>query len=123
MGKFVVKQSSMGYSFRLKAQNGEIIGVSEVYSGLQGCRSGIESVCKAAPAAAVEDQTLEGYLEEKNPKFEIYLDKKQAFRFRLKARNGEVILASEAYTAKASCRGGIESVRKNVQDAPVLVEE
>ena len=46
-------------------------------------------------------------------KFEIYTDKKGEFRFRLKASNGQTILASEGYKAKSSCKRGIESVRKN----------
>ncbi|NYT60025.1 YegP family protein [Alcaligenaceae bacterium] len=46
-------------------------------------------------------------------KFEIYKDKAGEFRFRLKASNGQAILASEGYKAKASCLNGIESVKKN----------
>ncbi len=46
-------------------------------------------------------------------KFECYKDKAGEFRFRLKAGNGENILASEGYTSKAGCTNGIESVRKN----------
>ena len=49
-------------------------------------------------------------------KFEIYSDKAGKFRFRLKAGNGEIILASQAYASKASCTNGIESVRKNAED-------
>ena len=49
-------------------------------------------------------------------KFEVYTDKKGEFRFRLKASNGQAILASEGYKAKPSCLNGIESVRKNSQD-------
>ncbi len=49
-------------------------------------------------------------------KFEVYKDKAGEFRFRLKAANGQNILGSEGYTAKASCMNGIESVRKNSQD-------
>lgn len=48
-------------------------------------------------------------------KFEIYKNKSGEFRFRLKAGNGKVILASEAYTTKASRDNGVESVRKNSQ--------
>ncbi|MEM9971529.1 MAG: YegP family protein [Pseudomonadota bacterium] len=48
-------------------------------------------------------------------KFEIYKDKAGEFRFRLKAGNGQIILASEGYKAKTSCKNGIESVRKNSQ--------
>jgi len=46
-------------------------------------------------------------------KFEIYIDKRNEFRFRLKAANGQIILASEGYKAKSGCSNGIESVRKN----------
>lgn len=48
-------------------------------------------------------------------KFEVYKDKAGEFRFRLKAGNGENILASEGYKAKKSCLAGIESVKKNSQ--------
>lgn len=51
-------------------------------------------------------------------KFEVYKDKAGEFRFRLKASNGQTILASEGYKAKPSCLNGVESVRKNsVNDA------
>jgi uncharacterized protein YegP (UPF0339 family) len=46
-------------------------------------------------------------------KFELYKDKAGEYRFRLKAANGQIILASEGYKAKASVTNGIESVRKN----------
>lgn len=37
----------------------------------------------------------------------------EQFMFNLKASNGQVILTSERYTAKASAENGIESVRTN----------
>ena len=40
-------------------------------------------------------------------------------KFDLKAGNGEVIATSEVYTAEASCRKGIESVRKNAPIAGI----
>lgn len=49
-------------------------------------------------------------------KFEVYTDKAEEHRFRLKAGNGEIILSSEGYKAKAGCQNGIESVKKNSQD-------
>ena len=49
-------------------------------------------------------------------KFEVYKDKAGEYRFRLKAGNGENILASEGYKSKSSCMNGIESVRKNCKD-------
>ena len=47
--------------------------------------------------------------------FEVYKDKAGEYRFRLKASNGETVLASEGYSAKAGCMNGIESVKENSQ--------
>ena len=49
-------------------------------------------------------------------KFEVYQDAKSEYRFRLKGGNGQKIIASEGYKAKASCMNGIESVKTNSQD-------
>lgn len=46
-------------------------------------------------------------------KFEIYQDKAGEYRFRLKATNGQIILASEGYSAKAGCTNGVASVKTN----------
>lgn len=119
MGKFVVKTVKTGFMFNLKAGNDEIIATSEVYTSEAACMSGIESVRKNAPIANLEDQTVAAPAAAANPKFEVYTDKAGEFRFRLKARNGEIIAASEGYTAKASCLNGVESVRKNAADAQV----
>ncbi|HAG56995.1 MAG: YegP family protein [Oscillospiraceae bacterium] len=123
MGKFTIKTTATGFTFRLKAKNGEVIANSEVYSSEASCRNGIQSVINNAPVAAVEDQTIEGFEVQKHPKFEIYLDKKGESRFRLKAKNGEIIAVSESYKAKSSCLNGIESVRKNVVDAVIEKED
>ena len=122
MGKFVVKETKTGFVFNLKAGNGEVIAVSEVYSSEAACMKGLESVRKNAVEAKVEDQTVAEVAAVTNPKFEVYTDKAGEFRFRLKARNGEPIAASEGYKAKASCMNGIESVRKNAPDADVVKE-
>ena len=119
MGKFVIHNTNTGVKFDLKASNGEVIA-TEVYSSLDACRNGVESVKKNAPVANVEDQTVEGFETVKNPKFEIYEDKGGEFRFRLKAANGQVIAVSEGYKALASCKNGIESVVKNAPEAEVV---
>ena len=49
-------------------------------------------------------------------KFEVYKDKRGEFRFRLKASNGQNILASEGYSSKKGCENGIASVQKNCKD-------
>ena len=45
------------YYFSLKASNGQVIGVSEMYETSSGRDSGIESVKNNAPSASIEDLT------------------------------------------------------------------
>lgn len=123
MGKFVIRRTNTGIKFDLKAGNGEVIATSEVYSSEDACRKGIASVRKNAPAAAVEDQTVEGFAQKKHPKFEVYSDKAGEFRFRLKATNGQIIAVGEGYKAKAGCLNGIASVQKNAPDAEIVEQE
>ena len=122
MGAFVIKKVNTGIMFNLKAGNGQVIATSEVCTTAASCKNGIESVRKNAPIANLEDQTNEGYATEKCPKFEMYVDKAGEFRFRLKATNGEIIAASEGYTAKESCENGIQSVRENAPVAEIVEE-
>ncbi len=125
MGKFFIKQAKDGsYMFNLKASNGEIIATSDMYSSLEKCKKGISSVQLNAPIANLEDHAIDGAVEEVvNPKFELYHDKGGEFRFRLKARNGAIIAKSQGYSAKANCRNGIESVRKNAMSNEIVMED
>ena len=122
MGKFVIKQAKNGFMFNLKAGNGEIIAMSEIYTTEKACLNGIESVRKSC-LGEIEDQTVEGFETKKHPKFEVYKDKAGEFRFRLKAKNGEIVATGESYKAKASCLKGIESIKKNAPEAPVVKVE
>ena len=56
-------------------------------------------------------------------KFECYKGKAGEFRFRLKASNGQNILSSEGYKAKASCSNGIASVQKNCTNPDSFVKK
>jgi hypothetical protein len=52
-------------------------------------------------------------------KFEVYKDKREEFRWRLRADNNQVIAVGEGYTTKAACMNGIESVQKNAPLATI----
>ena len=95
-------------------------GTSQTYKSKAAAKIGIESVRKNANVE-IEDQTLQKYEEKKNPKWEIYLDKADEYRFRLKAVNGEIIIASQGYTAKSSAKNGIDSIRRNA-DSDIIDE-
>ena len=119
MGKFVVSEAKNGYKFNLVAGNGEVIASSQVYKSLATAKKGVASVAANAPVAALENQTEKDFKAVSNPKFEVYKDKKGEFRFRLKAKNGQIIATSEGYKTLASAKKGIASVKKNSADAPV----
>ena len=123
MGKFVIRTVKTGIMFNLKAGNGEIIATSEVYTTEAACRKGIASVIKNAPIAALEDQTVEDFKTEKHPKFEVYTDKRGEFRYRLKAKNGQIVAVGEGYKSKKSVLNGVESVRKNAAEGNIVKEE
>ena len=122
MGKFLIKKTNTGTKFDLKANNGEVIATSQVYKSLATCKNGIASVIKNAPEANVENQVAEGFIKEKCPKFEIYKDKAEEFRFRLKATNGQIIAVSEGYKTLQKCKNGIASVKKNAVGAKIVEE-
>lgn len=57
-------------------------------------------------------------------KFEIYQDKSEKWRFRLRASNGQVIASGQGYASKRAVQAGVASVRKNAPDAALVeVEE
>ena len=122
MSKFVIREVPSGIKFDLRAANGQTIATSEVYAAKNVCLKGIQSVRKNAPIAKFQDQTAADFPVVTNPKFEMYRDRAGAFRFRLKARNGEIIATSEGYTSRAACENGIESVRKNAPGAQIKEE-
>ena len=122
MGKFVMKTTKAGFRFNLLATNGQVIAVSETYATEDACLNGIESV-RSSCLGPVEDQTAENFQVLTHPKFEVYQDKNGEFRFRLKARNGQIVAVGESYKALDSCLNGVDSIKRNAPDAEVVREE
>jgi len=55
--------------------------------------------------------------------FEIYQDKASKWRFRLKASNGQIVAAGEAYESKSNAKDGCEAVRRAADGAKVVEVE
>ena len=119
-GKFEVKKSKDGrFVFNLYASNNVIVATSQTYSSSSAAMTGIQSVIANAKSAPIEDQTVKNYTTLPYPKWEIYADKGNQFRFRLNASNGSCICHSQGYTSKANCKKGIESIIRFASDADV----
>ncbi len=123
MGKFTIRETNGKFNFRLKTDNGLVIATSQQYATLLTCKAGIASVRANAAAAAVEDQTQEGFAVLAHPKFEMYVDTAGEFRFRLKAKNGQIIAASQGYQSLDACMNGVKSVRENAANSAEEMEE
>lgn len=119
MGKFVMKSGEAGFRFNLLASNGQVIAVSQSYSGEDACLNGIESVRQSC-LGPVENQTVEGFEVLSHPKFEVYQDKAGEYRFRLKASNGQIVATGEGYKSLDSCLNGVDSVKRNAPDADLI---
>jgi len=50
--------------------------------------------------------------------FEVYMDEAGAFRFRMRAKNGETL--GDNYTTKKACLDTVKSIKKNAAKAKVV---
>jgi uncharacterized protein YegP (UPF0339 family)/6-pyruvoyl-tetrahydropterin synthase len=120
-GKFEINRSRDGkkYFFNLYASNQVIIATSQMYSSAQSALTGVKSVIANAAKAPIEDQTLKTYEILPYPKWEIYLDNGNKYRFRLNAANGSCICHSQGYTSKSNCKNGIDSIIRSSKNPQI----
>ena len=113
-GKWEIRRAKDGrYFFALYASNHTIIAYSQIYSSTTAVTTGINSVITNASKCDIEDTTLKKVISLPCPKWEIYLDKAEQYRFRLYAPNGLCIChSSHGYATKGGCKGGIESIKR-----------
>ena len=120
-GKFDIRRAKDGrFFFSLYASNHAVIAYSQIYSSITAVNTGIASVINNAEKAEIEDTTLKKTVSLPCPKWEIYIDKAEQYRFRLYATNGLVVChSSHGYASKSGCKGGIDSIRRFAADATV----
>ena len=120
-GKFEINKSKDGkkYFFNLYASNKVGIATSQMYASAQSAMIGIKSVMSIAATSPVEDQTLKTYETLPYPKWEIYLDNGEKYRFRLNAANGSCVCHSQGYTTKNACKNGIDSIIRSSKNPEI----
>ena len=121
--KFVYRKTDKGnYVYKLYSSNYRVIAIGgEPYSSLSAMKTGINSIIKNAADAPVEDQTLKKVVEQKCPKWEIYLDAKGEYRFRLKASNGNIVcITNDGYLSKPACKNGMQAIAKAAANAEIV---
>lgn len=106
---YEIREASDGSSyFVLKAGNGAIVGLSEMYVSKANAERAIASIVKVVVATTLETSAplTEG-------RFEVFkgLDTKNYFH--LRAKNGEIVLQSQGYSSRAKATAGVASVQTN----------
>jgi len=116
--KFKISPARDGQFVAKFVYNAETLVWSENYASKASAKNCIESIKKHAPDAAVFDLSA-GDEGAKGYRFEIAASRDEQFFVRFVAANGETMVRSETYKAKASARNCINSVKTNGPAAPV----
>jgi uncharacterized protein YegP (UPF0339 family) len=110
----VIEASNGDYYFNLKAQNGEVIGTSQLYASKSNAERGARTVRALVRLA---NQELREQAAPRRERFELFKGEDGQSYFHLRAGNGEILLGSQAYTATSSAKKGVASVQNNGKSA------
>lgn len=121
------RDKSDKYRWRLRHRNGQIIaGSGENFERRNGAQNGIQSVKHNSFGADIiehenEEVDEEPIEEESNAEFEVYSDKKNEWRWRLKHDNGNIIAdGGEGYSSKSNAMRAVDSVMEHLGPATYL---
>lgn len=96
-GKWVIFEESDGYSYaELRANNGQVLFVTEKYKGINSLRSGLDSIRKNI----------------KNGNFSMRKDKNDNFNFKIFSENKRLLGLGAGYSSATNCESAILSVMK-----------
>lgn len=90
--------------FVLLASNGNVIGMSEMYSTRSNASRGLESVFENV------DRYLDWQANRTGERFDVFRGRDGRFYFNVVAGNGEIVLSSQGYSDEASAYNGAVSV-------------
>lgn len=110
--EFEVYEDAAGeYRWRLRNANDQILGDSgEGYESRSNAEAAVDRVREYAPDADV--------LDIGRAVFELYEDRGGDHRWRLRHRNGNILMdGGEGYASRSGARDGIESVKRNAPNA------
>lgn len=93
--------------FVAKSSNGAIVATSETYSSASNAERAVTTVRK------IVSRTTSVLAAPSGAQFQVIKGMSGAYYFHLRANNGEIVLASQAYTSRASAVNGVTSVQGN----------
>lgn len=114
MGKFIISESAEGYRFMFQNAKGEILGLSHFYKDQASCRNAIKYVQNKCNEAPIDDEINGSHIYVNPPKFVLYKDNNDMFRFNFEGETGDIIIEGAAYTLLQHCLDAIANIRYNV---------
>lgn len=107
--RFLPREAADGSQyFVLIAGNGQIIGVSQMYSTTSSRNRAISTVQTIAGQIVAQEAALAA-----PAKFQVFKGVDARYYFHAKAGNGEIILQSQGYSTKTGANNGVASVQTN----------
>ena len=97
--------------FNVVAGNGQVVATSETYASASNATRAVDTTIRIV-ATAIDATAATGAA-----RFETFTGQDGQTYFRLRAKNGEIVLQSEGYSSKSAAEGGIDSVEANGVDA------
>ena len=137
-GNFVIYRDKSGdYYFKLKSANNKLLCVGEIYKTKDGCISAVESVKRIAESAVLVEgvsernhyidytpiKLTEQALSGAKGKWKVEQTENGGYLARLYANNGQLMLATEEVSKKATALNAIKSVKKNASEGNVIIDK
>ncbi|HEU0036038.1 MAG TPA: DUF1508 domain-containing protein [Kofleriaceae bacterium] len=110
--QYRVVPATRGYIVHLVAANNEIISFSEVYSTKSNATRAVTSCVRAVTSYLDKREALST-----GARAEVVQGESGQFHFNFFARNGQIVLSSEAYTTEAAAYNGAMAVQADGQSA------
>lgn len=104
VGKYEIYKEDNSFFIRLKANNAQVLFVSQGYSSKASAKQGLITI-----KTAISDK-----------RFTVAKDKQNRYQFNLYSATNQLILTGETYPQKSSCISAINSVRKFADKSKIV---
>lgn len=110
-GYEILEAANGDYYFNVRASNGQVLGTSQLFASRASADRSATTL--RALIRLARQQPPRTKAAPHSERFELFTGEDGKDYFRLRAGNGEILLTSQAYSAKAAAKDGIASVKTN----------
>lgn len=135
-GNFIIYKDKSGeYYYKLKSATNKLLCAGEIYKTKARCVSSVESVKRIAKDAPIVDEVVEGqeYIDytpatvnatTKSAKGKWKIEKDEnGYSARLYANNGQLMIATEGVSSRATAEKAVENVKKHSAAGNFIIDK